>query len=273
MLDRKQMLRGILHDQNVFHRDGPAVGRRNQPRMMPFVRGDGQHPSLARSRPSPIEPQTQMREMNPQGIARPRSVHTGCCAAWGIGSQPMRLRVRRAVVFPRQHAALVFPATRRRQHVRAFNVGKICTATTTSNTGLGFVGENTIEAGLFWPKALSLPRLGAIMSLSEVPMAEKPHPGISLHKLPVGGGFIGLLFAAGSALIFLLGLPALWCFVVFSAALGMGIAGLMRVVSARRSNRTKPLSILSGAEKTATKPRSTESKRNLLRSAATFTPA
>jgi hypothetical protein len=80
-------------------------------------------------------------------------------------------------------------------------------------------------------------------------MTEKQHPGISMHKLPVGGGFIGLLFAAGSALIFLLGLPALWYFVAFSAALGLGIALLFRVVDARRTDRTRPLSILSQPEK------------------------
>ena len=75
-------------------------------------------------------------------------------------------------------------------------------------------------------------------------MSEKRHPGISLHKLPVGGEFIGLVFALGSALIFLIGLPALWCFVAFSAVLGIGIALVFRVVNKRRSERTKPLSIL-----------------------------
>jgi hypothetical protein len=104
-------------------------------------------------------------------------------------------------------------------------------------------------------------------------MTEKPHPGISMHKLPVGGGFIGLLFAAGSALIFLLGLPALWCFVAFSAALGIGIAVSIRIVSARRSDRAKPLSILSVADKATAEPGSVENKRNLLRSSPTFIPA
>jgi hypothetical protein len=108
---------------------------------------------------------------------------------------------------------------------------------------------------------------------SEVLMTEKPHPGISMHKLPVGGGFIGLLFAAGSALIFLLGLPALWCFVAFSTALGIGIAVLMHIVTTHRSERTKPLSILSTAEKAAVEPGSVEQKRNLLRSTPTLIPA
>ena len=70
------------------------------------------------------------------------------------------------------------------------------------------------------------------------------HPGITMHKLPVGGGFAGLIFAVGSALIFVLGLPSLWYFVAFSAALGVGIAVIFRLVNNRRSERMKPLSIV-----------------------------
>src|ERR1700704_1300386 len=70
------------------------------------------------------------------------------------------------------------------------------------------------------------------------------HPGITMHKLPVGGGFAGLVFAVGSAVIFVLGLPSLWYFVAFSAALGVGIAVIFRVVNNRRSERMKPLSIV-----------------------------
>ncbi len=70
------------------------------------------------------------------------------------------------------------------------------------------------------------------------------HPGITMHKLPVGGGFAGLVFAVGSALIFVLGLPSLWYFVAFSAALGVGIAVIFRLVNSRRSERMRPLSIV-----------------------------
>jgi hypothetical protein len=70
------------------------------------------------------------------------------------------------------------------------------------------------------------------------------HPGITMHKLPVGGGFAGLVFAVGSAVIFVLGLPSLWYFVAFSAALGVGIAVIFRLVNNRRSERMKPLSIV-----------------------------
>jgi hypothetical protein len=95
-------------------------------------------------------------------------------------------------------------------------------------------------------------------------MAEKQHPGINMHKLPVGGGFIGLLFAAGSALIFVLGFPTLWYFVAFSAGLGVGIALLFRVVNSRRSDAGKPLSILM-VEKTANKETRDEGRREIMR--------
>lgn len=80
-------------------------------------------------------------------------------------------------------------------------------------------------------------------------MAEDKHPGISMHKIPVGGGFVGLLFAAGSALIFVLGFPTLWYFVALASLLGIGIAALMRYVNEGRSETSKPLSILDSEKK------------------------
>lgn len=80
-------------------------------------------------------------------------------------------------------------------------------------------------------------------------MAEDRHPGITMHKITFGGGFIGLLFAAGSALIFLLGFPTLWYFVAFAFALGIGIAILFRLTSDHRSQSNKPLSIVSAPER------------------------
>lgn len=75
-------------------------------------------------------------------------------------------------------------------------------------------------------------------------MAEKWHSGITMHKVSFGGGFIGLLFAAGSALIFVLGFPTLWYFVAFALIFGIAVALLLRVASQWRSNRNRPLSIL-----------------------------
>jgi len=84
-------------------------------------------------------------------------------------------------------------------------------------------------------------------------MSQDRHPGINMHKLSVGGGFIGLLFAVGTAVIFILGFPTLWYFVAFSAGLGIAIALVIRVFHQRTSDRSKPLSILATED---SKPRS-----------------
>lgn len=94
-------------------------------------------------------------------------------------------------------------------------------------------------------------------------MAEDKHPGINMHKIPVGGGFVGLLFAAGSALIFVLGFPTLWYFVALAFLLGIGIAALLRYVNEGRSHTNKPLSILTTEEKT-TQPAARHDRRSNL---------
>jgi hypothetical protein len=75
-------------------------------------------------------------------------------------------------------------------------------------------------------------------------MAEKWHSGITMHKMSFGGGFVGFLFAIGSALIFVLGFPTLWYFVAFAAVLGVGIAIALRMFHRIRPDRHNPLSIL-----------------------------
>src|SRR5205085_2827325 len=74
-------------------------------------------------------------------------------------------------------------------------------------------------------------------------MAENRHPGITMHKLTFGSGFVGLLFTVGCSLIFVLGFPTLWYFVAFSAVLGIAVAMVLRALSRRHSERMKPLSI------------------------------
>lgn len=86
-------------------------------------------------------------------------------------------------------------------------------------------------------------------------MNEKRHPGITMHKISFGGGFMGLLFAAGSALIFVLGFPTLWYFVALAFVLGIAVALLLRIVSKGRSERDKPLSILAVSEASETRKR------------------
>jgi hypothetical protein len=55
------------------------------------------------------------------------------------------------------------------------------------------------------------------------------HPGITIHKIPVGAGFAGLTFTIGSLTIFLVGLPVLWYFLVGTMALGVGFAFILRL--------------------------------------------
>lgn len=73
-------------------------------------------------------------------------------------------------------------------------------------------------------------------------MEKQPHRGITMHRLPVGGDFPGLVFAVGSALIFLLAIPALWYVLAGAVAAGLAIAGVRQLI-----NRTPdpPISILS----------------------------
>jgi hypothetical protein len=63
--------------------------------------------------------------------------------------------------------------------------------------------------------------------------AKSPHRGIDMHRLPVGGDFPGLLFAVGSALIFLIALPALWYVVVGALAVGLVIAAVLQMIHER----------------------------------------
>lgn len=97
------------------------------------------------------------------------------------------------------------------------------------------------------------------------------HPGITMHKLPVGGGFVGALFAIGSALIFVIGFPTLWYFVALAFALGVGVAICLKVVNNRRPDRDKPLSILQPDQKTALPAdKRHEERRTLLQASPRF---
>jgi hypothetical protein len=57
---------------------------------------------------------------------------------------------------------------------------------------------------------------------------EKPHPGITLHQIKVGGGLMGLVFTVGTAAIFLGAIPALWVPLLGSLVCGIGIALVLR---------------------------------------------
>jgi len=53
------------------------------------------------------------------------------------------------------------------------------------------------------------------------------HAGITMHRIAVGGGIMGAVFAVGSAVIFLVGLPASRWFLLASIFAGVGVAGLL----------------------------------------------
>ena len=59
--------------------------------------------------------------------------------------------------------------------------------------------------------------------------SKSPHRGITMHRLPVEGNFPGLVFAVGSALIFLLAIPALWYVVAGALAVGLVIAAALQL--------------------------------------------
>jgi hypothetical protein len=69
--------------------------------------------------------------------------------------------------------------------------------------------------------------------------SKSPHRGIDMHRLPVGGDFPGLVFAIGSALIFLIALPALWYLVVGALAVGLVIAAVLQLVHDRPDESAK----------------------------------
>jgi hypothetical protein len=59
--------------------------------------------------------------------------------------------------------------------------------------------------------------------------SEHPHRGITMHQLRVGAGFPGLVFAVGTALIFLFAIPALWYVLGAAAVAGLLIAALLQI--------------------------------------------
>ena len=72
-----------------------------------------------------------------------------------------------------------------------------------------------------------------------------PNPQINASKIPGGGGIAGALFAFGSMLIFLIGIPRLRVFLLAAIILGCGVALILRFV--RRETPGKPW-ILSDAQ-------------------------
>jgi hypothetical protein len=53
---------------------------------------------------------------------------------------------------------------------------------------------------------------------------DAPSPQINISKIVVGGGIAGAIFAVGSMLIFLIGIPALRYFLAAAVVVGCGVA-------------------------------------------------
>ncbi len=60
------------------------------------------------------------------------------------------------------------------------------------------------------------------------------HPGISMHRIPVGAGIAGVLFTVGSMAVFLIGIPALRYFLGLALVLGIGIAIVLHLTDRSR---------------------------------------
>jgi len=65
-----------------------------------------------------------------------------------------------------------------------------------------------------------------------------PNPQINVSKIPGAGGIAGAIFAFGSMLIFLIGIPRLRFFLLAAIVLGCGVALVLRFV--RRETPGKP---------------------------------
>ncbi|MDQ1469151.1 MAG: hypothetical protein QOJ99_631 [Bryobacterales bacterium] len=57
-----------------------------------------------------------------------------------------------------------------------------------------------------------------------------PRAEINIAKIPGGGGVAGAIFAIGSTVIFLIGIPALWYTFPAAIALGCGVALVLHFV-------------------------------------------
>jgi hypothetical protein len=54
------------------------------------------------------------------------------------------------------------------------------------------------------------------------------HPGITIHRIHVGGDVGGLLFVVASTAVVLLGVPSMWYFFAIAVAGGVGVAAILR---------------------------------------------
>ena len=69
---------------------------------------------------------------------------------------------------------------------------------------------------------------------------QRSHPGITYHKMTVGGDFPGFIFAIGCMSILLLAFPGLFGgFLMYSIAIGVAVAIVLRVL--HRKSQIHPI--------------------------------
>ncbi len=66
------------------------------------------------------------------------------------------------------------------------------------------------------------------------------HPGISMHKMPVGANLGGAIFMLGAVVIVLLGIPIAKFFLLAAIVGGLAVMGLLRLI---RRHTDPPISI------------------------------
>ncbi len=78
-------------------------------------------------------------------------------------------------------------------------------------------------------------------------------PQINASKLIVGGGFFGAIFAAGSAAIFLIGIPILRVMFPVAVVLGVGVALVLRFKPHKTTGAPWLLSAIQNREESPSK--------------------
>src|SRR5205085_8912646 len=63
------------------------------------------------------------------------------------------------------------------------------------------------------------------------------HPGISYHKMPVGGDIMGLLFVVACMIILLGRIPVFWYFFGLAVLFGAGIAVVLHFINSASSRK------------------------------------
>ncbi len=105
-----------------------------------------------------------------------------------------------------------------------------------------FFGDST-ELDWFFLGSVALGAIVAVFLRRSRPATpdiadEGRRPEIRIDRIPVGGGAAGLIFAVGSCLVFLVGIPALRWFLLLAVVLGSAIGGLLW-----RWHKNKPVEI------------------------------